>query len=193
MGRAVYLSVMDATWIPWADALVLLTLIGSFTGTVVLTRTFVAHRKAQALWEPDRTLLTGHLAATERAAWWYMAWPCLVLLLTGCVWRIALEPGLMRTSWMQASFGVLGLYLAMHLVNGRLFALAQRQATFWTVTSLRAWSLVPGVLLVALVMLGTRREPRWYEGLALLLLGACVLLLVLRGPDRTTLPDADPR
>ncbi|HEY0977560.1 MAG TPA: hypothetical protein VGE21_08830 [Flavobacteriales bacterium] len=183
---------MDAQWIPWADAALLLSLIGLFTGTVLLTRNFIAHRRAFALWEPDRTVLIKHITTVERTAWRYMAWPCAVGLVLSAAWRTLLEPTLLQQPWALAIWGLLAVFITVHLVNGRLHSAMQRNAPTWGVSTLRIWSLVPGLLLAALVLIATHRELRWYQGLLLLLLGAGLLVLALRNTKNDT-PHADDR
>lgn len=166
---------MTPSWYPALVALHLIFMVTFFAGTFCLSRLFVLHRQALALWEPDRGILTKQYGRMERTLLYIATWPSLLLMLGFGVWMAWLDLAVLKQPWMQAKLGLTALLIAYHLANQRIYGNLRRGEKVWPAYQLRIWVQVSVLLLFALVFLSTFKQVQWYLGVA----GLAVLAILL--------------
>ncbi len=138
----------------WLKAFHLIFMVTWFAALFYLPRLFVYH--AQCEDKPGRT----RFRVMERKLLWGIATPGAVLTLIFGFATLAYRPDLLAASWMQLKLALVGALLAYHVYCVHLtrqFAREQnRRSHVWY----RWFNEIPGVFLIAIILLAVLR-PTW--------------------------------
>ncbi|HMN04725.1 MAG TPA: CopD family protein [Flavobacteriales bacterium] len=182
---------MLPSWYPALVAVHIIAMATFFTGTFVVLRGFVLHRKALSKPEPLRTTLALEHVSAGSVPLYMVAWPSLLLLIITGAWMIGLRPDLLAEAWVQAKLGLMALLFAYHLVNQRIYRKMQADGTGWGLFTLRIWAQGALLMMIVAVFLSTFRQVDWYIGVLGLVVLAVLLFAGVRGMgSRDDGPDA---
>jgi putative membrane protein len=165
----------------YVKALHIIFVVTWFAGLFYLVRLFVYHAEADALQEPERSVLLRHFKGAQRRLWYGITWPSAILTWAFGLWMAFTYFGTDFPAWLWLKIlFVLGLS-AYHLWCGRVLARLRADRIDWSGQAFRVWNEVATLFLVAIVFLVVLKdELEWLKGTAAFLLFGILLFAAVR-------------
>lgn len=152
-----------------------------FAGLFYIVRLFIYHVEALQKAEPEKAILDKNLKDWEKRLWYIITWPSLILTLLFGPWLLYLNPALLYMGFMHIKLTFVGLLLAYHLYNHKIFKQLQNGTCKMTSMKLRIWNEVATLILVIIVFLIVMKNSlNWIYATVGFVLFAILLMLAIR-------------
>jgi putative membrane protein len=137
----------------WFKAFHLIGVVVWFAGLFYLVRLFVYHAEAVEQPEPAQSILKNQYEIMEKRLYGIITTPGMIVTVVMAVGLISTEPEVMKSPWLHAKLGLVGLLLIYHFYCGRIMKKLAANECQWTGQQFRALNEAPTLLLVTIVML----------------------------------------
>lgn len=137
----------------WFKAFHLIGVVVWFAGLFYLVRLFVYHAEAAEQPEPAQSILKNQYEIMEKRLYGIITTPGMIVTVVMAVGLISTEPEVMKSPWLHAKLGLVGLLLIYHFYCGRIMKKLAVNECQWTGQQFRALNEAPTLLLVTIVML----------------------------------------
>ncbi len=137
----------------WFKAFHIIGVVVWFAGLFYLVRLFVYHAEAAEQPEPAQSILKNQYEIMEKRLYGIITTPGMIVTVAMAVGLVWTEPEVMKSPWLHAKLGFVGLLLIYHFYCGRILKKLAANECQWTGQQFRALNEAPTLLLVTIVML----------------------------------------
>lgn len=137
----------------WFKAFHIIGVVVWFAGLFYLVRLFVYHAEAAEQPEPAQSILKNQYEIMEKRLYGIITTPGMIVTVAMAIGLISTEPEVMKSPWLHAKLGLVGLLLLYHFYCGRMMKKLAANECQWTGQQFRALNEAPTLLLVTIVML----------------------------------------
>lgn len=162
----------------YVKALHIIFVVTWFAGLFYIPRLFIYYIEAQQKSEVEKNILSPQLTLMTKRLWFIITWPSLVLTFIFGLWMLHLNPSLLHMTWMQIKLFFIGILLAYHLINHRLYNQMKNNTLSWSSSKMRIWNEAATIVLFAVVFLAILKTSiGWVFGV-LGIIGLGILLMI---------------
>ena len=165
----------------YLKALHIIFVITWFAGLFYIVRLFIYHTEALEKPEPDRTILSNHLALMSKKLWHIITWPSAVVTIFLGISLIISQPSWLKMPFMHIKLGFVLLLILYHLGCHGIFRQLQKGKARYSSMRLRVFNEAATLILFAIVFLIVlKNELSWIWGTVGLISFAIVLMIAVK-------------
>lgn len=165
----------------YIKSLHLIFVITWFAGLFYIPRLFVYQIEAQAMPEPEKSILLKQLKIMTSRLWFIITWPSAILAISFAVYLLFLRPVYLEQPWMQVKLGFVVLLIIYHIKSHFIQKELQNDVVKWTSNGMRIYNEGATLILFAVVFLVILKSAvNWVYGLVGLLVFAVILMLLFK-------------
>ena len=162
-------------------AIHIIFVVSWMAGLFYILSLFIYHTEANDKPEVERLILQNQFIKMEATLWKVIAVPAMILSVFAGFLMLYLNPGLLKSSWMQVKLGFVGGLIIYHFICQNIVAQLKIGRFLMTSFQLRLWRELATVFLVAIVftvILKTTLD--WAYGLAGIMGFALIIMIAVK-------------
>ncbi|MEC4804551.1 MAG: protoporphyrinogen oxidase HemJ [Jaaginema sp. PMC 1079.18] len=160
----------------WFKAFHIIGVVVWFAGLFYLVRLFVYHAEAATQPEPAQSILKNQYEIMEKRLYGIITTPGMIVTVVMAIGLISTEPGVLKSPWLHAKLGLVGLLLLYHFYCRRIMKKLAADDCQWTGQQFRALNEAPTLLLVTIVMLAVFKNSLPTDLTSWLLIGLVIVM-----------------
>ncbi|MEP0368545.1 MAG: CopD family protein [Cyclobacteriaceae bacterium] len=165
----------------YLKALHIIFVVTWFAGLFYIVRLFIYQREALEKQEPEKSILTVHLALMARRLWFGITWPSAILTLIFGSALIIIQPQWLKMPFMHIKLTFVALLYLYHFSCQYLYRKLQAGNCKYSSNQLRIWNEVATVILVAVVFLIViKNQMSWIWGTIGIILFSIILMMAIK-------------
>lgn len=162
----------------YIKALHIIFIVTWFAGLFYIVRLFIYQTEALNKPEPEKTILSDHLAIMTKRLWMIITWPSAIITLVLGTLLIVLQPSWLQMPFMHIKLTFVLLLYLYHFSCQYLYKQLQKGITKYSSNQLRVWNEVSTIILVSVVFLiVVKNQISWIWG-TVGIVGLAVMLML---------------